>query len=54
LLKLFDFPATNNGEYVGNLMQMIRNSNCKQMRFVSVRILKRSARESCKTTTYLP
>jgi hypothetical protein len=29
LLKLFDFPATNDWEHVGDLMQMVRNSNCK-------------------------
>ena len=28
-LKVFDFSATNNGEHIGNLMQMVRNGNCK-------------------------
>ena len=28
-LELFDFPATNDREHVGELMQMVRNSNYK-------------------------
>ena len=54
LLKLFDFPPTNNGEHVGSLVQMVRNGNCKQIRFVSDQILERSIRKKCKSTTYLP
>ena len=53
LLKLFDFPPTNNGEHVGCLMQMVRNGNCKQIQFVSDLILEFSARKKCKRTTYL-
>ena len=51
LLKLFDFPATDNGEHVGNLMQMVCNSNCKQMPLDTETF--RNGRER-KTMTYLP
>jgi hypothetical protein len=52
-LKLLDFPATDDREHVRSLLQMVRNSNCKQSAVCVKYCNFRPARVKSKIMTYL-